>query len=182
FARYKIAEGPDGDRALAEAVDGIRDGWSVGVEINAAEPDPQNQGVLLVAVGGAAWRESSLLAIPAFDDARVTRVAAHADQGEMMTAPVKEPAPDSGAPPQNNPPEQPPAAAVQLNNDQLQGLLQVPGVLQALAGVPAGRAEVKPDGVQFGLYPEQTHRAGDLQQRADLLRVQPELHAVRLDL
>jgi len=155
FARYKIAEGPDGDRALAEAVDGIRDGWSVGVEINAAEPDPQNQGVLLVAVGGAAWRESSLLAIPAFDDARVTRVAAHADQGEMMTAPVKEPAPDSGAPPQNNPPEQKPAAAVQLNNDQLQGLLQVPGVLQALAGVSAGRAEVKPDGVQFGLYPEQ---------------------------
>lgn len=158
FARYKIKEGPDGDRALAEALEQIRDGFSVGTEINDAVPDPYNQGVLLVAVGGAAWRETSLLAVPAFDDARVTRVAAHADQGDSMhtcatcgatlTEGVAHTCP---TPPATPPAPQP--AAVQLNNDQLQGLLAVPGVLQALAGVPARPDQ--PEQAQFSLYPEQ---------------------------
>lgn len=152
FARYKIIEGPDGDRALAEADDQIRDGWSVGVEILDAQPDPLNQGVYLVSLAGATWRESSLLAVPAFDDARVTRVAAGADKGEPMkkcptcgadltegVAHVCETAP----PPAETPP-------VQLSNDQLKGLLAQPELLRAIMGVPAPAAP-QPEAAQFGL-------------------------------
>jgi len=163
FARYKIKDGPDGDRTLAEAAEQIRDGFSVGVEINDAGPDPLNQGVFLVAVGGAAWRETSVLAVPAFDDARVTRVAAQAETGVHVKcsicgqvhaegAPACTPA--NPTPPANQPTDPPPAAPVRLNNDQLQGLLQVPGVLQALAGVSAQPAQQQ-EQAQFGLYPEQ---------------------------
>jgi hypothetical protein len=63
------------------------------------------------------------------------------------------------APPQQGnptPPEPPRQAPVQLNNDQLQGLLQVPGVLQALAGVPATpQQQSQSEAAQFALYPEQ---------------------------
>lgn len=145
FARYKIKEGPDGDRTLAEAADQIRDGFSVGVEITAADPDPVNQGVFLVAQGGAVWRETSLLAVPAFDDARVTRVAAGADQGDQVTAPVDTPAPDTGATT-----EQPESPAVQLSNDQLRGLVGNPALLRALMGVPAPAAAA-PEAAQFAL-------------------------------
>ena len=71
--------GADGDRTLAEAEDQVRDGFSVGVDINVYGPDPLNPGVNLVAVGGAVWYETSILAIPAFTGARVTRVTATRD-------------------------------------------------------------------------------------------------------
>lgn len=77
WAKYKVARGEDGDRALALADDGVLDGFSVGVDFDLATdtvPDPDEEGALLVR--RADWRESSLTAMPAFDDARVTRVAA----------------------------------------------------------------------------------------------------------
>lgn len=154
FARYKIKDGPDGDRTLAEAADQIRDGWSIGVEIDEAEPDPLNQGVLLVT--RATWRESSLLAVPAFDDARVTRVAAGADKGDPMNkcatcgADLVQGVTHTCPTPEVKP-EQP--DALQLNNDQLKALLARPGALQALAGIPAQPEQ--PKKAEFGLSPAQ---------------------------
>lgn len=147
FARYKVADGPDGDRALSEAEQGVRDGLSVGVEIFAAEPDPLNQGVWLVSVPGATWRETSVLAVPAFDDARVTRVAASADLGVIMqkcvtcgatlTEGVAHTCPTPPANQPEQPTGQPESAAIQLSNDQLKGLMAQPDLLRALMGVPA---------------------------------------------
>jgi len=165
FARYKIKEGPDGDRALAEARDGIRDGFSVGTEINDAIPDPLNQGVYLVAVGGAAWRETSLLAVPAFDDARVTRVAAGADKGDQMETCATcgaslTPGAAHTCPPPAAPVSAPPAptpANFALNPEQTAQLIAMPGVLQALAGVPAAQSgNAGPNGpANFALSQEQ---------------------------
>jgi HK97 family phage prohead protease len=180
FARYKIAEGPDGDRALAEAADGIRDGFSVGAEINDATPDPHNQGVLLVSVGGAAWRETSLLAIPAFDDARVTRVAAGADQGDRM-----ETCATCGASltqgvthtcPAPTPTATPPAPALQLTAEQQQQLFRDENVLRALMGVPQPAAGAQPEQAQFGLSTEQltTLAAGGHLQRLLGIGQQPQ--------
>lgn len=163
FARYKIKDGPDGDRALAEARDGIRDGFSVGTEINDAAPDPLNQGVYLVAVGGAAWRETSLLAVPAFDDARVTRVAAGADRGDTvkkcatcgadLAEGVAHTCPTPPAP--QNQPEQPPAPALNLNAEQMQALFRDDTALRALMGVPQpGQAQPQQQ-QHFGLTTEQ---------------------------
>jgi hypothetical protein len=161
FARYGVGRGADGDKTLAQAIDKVRDGFSVGVDIIDYAPDPLNQGVMLVAVGGAVWYETSILAIPAFTGARVTRVAATRDTGETM-----ETCATCGAtlttgvthtcttPPPATPP---PATPLQLSNEQLQGLLSVPGVLGALAGVPAGGQQQVPQqqAPAFALTPEQ---------------------------
>jgi hypothetical protein len=162
FVRYSIFEGDDGDRTLAEAMSGKRDGLSIGVDINEVTPDPLNQGVLLVAVGGAVWRETSVLALPAFDDARVTRVAAGVDKGDRMkkcatcgadlTEGVAHTCPTDPAPPENQPPTAPP---LQLTNDQLTALLRVDGVINALAGVPAPGHQPEPERAAFGLTPDQ---------------------------
>lgn len=155
FARYKIKDGPDGDRTLAEAADQIRDGFSVGVEFIEAEPDPLNPGVFLVSLNGATWRETSLLAVPAFDDARVTRVAAGADLGDSMEtcatcgATLTQGVAHTCTPPTPETPEQP-NPAVQLSNDQLRGLVTQPALLRALMGVPAPAAP-QPEAAQFAL-------------------------------
>lgn len=161
FARYKVGRGADGDRTLAEAVDKVRDGFSVGVDIHNWTPDPLNPGVRLVAVGGATWYETSILAIPAFTGARVTRVAAARDTGDIVeTCPTCGAAIQAGtthtctpAPPEH---QEATTAPVQLSNDQLQQLLAVPGVLRALAGVPAGQQQQnQPQAPAFALTPEQ---------------------------
>jgi portal protein len=159
FVRFKVGRGPDGDRTLAEAEDNVRDGFSVGVDIIDWTDDPLNQGVGLVAVGGAVWYETSILAIPAFTGARVTRVAATRDNGDTMetcatcgaslTTGVTHTCPTTEVQPQT-------PAPLQLSNDQLQGLLAVPGVLGALAGVPAqGAQPAQPQAPAFALTPEQ---------------------------
>lgn len=160
LVRYKVGRGPDGDRTLAEAQDKVRDGFSVGVDIIDYAPDPLNPGVMLVKPGGAIWYETSILAIPAFSGARVTRVTAARDNGEPMetcatcgatlTAGVTHTCETS------TPPAAPAPAPVQLSNEQLQGLLAVPGVLQAMAGVPApGAQQNTPQPAAFSLTPEQ---------------------------
>jgi HK97 family phage prohead protease len=81
---FRIGAGPDRDAVLQDAADGILDGLSVGVEFDDAVdtvPDPDNKGVLLVR--RATLREVSLTAMPAFDSARVTKVAARRDGGIM---------------------------------------------------------------------------------------------------
>lgn len=68
---WKIASTAAGDAVLTEAAEGIRDGLSVGAEVIRSSP----RGGALEIVE-ARLVETSLVALPAFDSARVSRVAA----------------------------------------------------------------------------------------------------------
>jgi HK97 family phage prohead protease len=94
-ATFKVARGEAGDQALALAEDGVLDGFSVGIDFEADGwvPDPADDGVRLVQA--AAWRETSLTALPAFDSARVASVTA-ATPGRDLTMSVT--APEQTAP------------------------------------------------------------------------------------
>ena len=70
-ATFKIAETTAGNDALVEAATGLRDGFSVGVKVNAHD---FTDGVLVVAKG--TLDEVSLVSEPAIDSARVSQVAA----------------------------------------------------------------------------------------------------------
>lgn len=74
---FKIARGEQGDRALALAEDGVVDGFSIEVDFDDGDgwtPDPSDENVRLVQSGRLMG--VALTAFPAFDDARVDRVAA----------------------------------------------------------------------------------------------------------
>lgn len=90
--KFKVARGEDGDRALALAEDGVLDGMSVGVDFELSAdttPDPKSKGTVLVR--RADLREVSLTAVPAFDDARVSKVAASRTEGDTMSDATTEP-------------------------------------------------------------------------------------------
>jgi HK97 family phage prohead protease len=71
-AAFYVPEGPDGDRALAEANSGLRDGLSVGFMPTDYEFDDEYN----LVVNAAELYEVSLCAVPAFQDAQVESVAA----------------------------------------------------------------------------------------------------------
>lgn len=124
--KFSVARGLAGDTALQLAEDGVLDGLSVGVDIEQADTDPKDKSVMLV--GRAALREVSLTAMPAFDDARVARVAAsRSNEGTTMEDDEPTTAPAQPAPP----------AAVTLSQDQFAALLARPQE-------PAPAAEVRP--------------------------------------
>lgn len=75
-ATFTVPPGAAGDAVLQSAAQGLRDGLSVGVEVEAASPGAD--GVMEVTAG--AWRETSLVAVPAFVGTRVTQVAASGAQ------------------------------------------------------------------------------------------------------
>jgi HK97 family phage prohead protease len=84
-AVFKLPPGEAGDQALDDAATGLRDGLSVGVQLdddvaerlwNSMPGDPPVQ-------ASGQMKEVSLCAIPAFDDARVAHVAA-SYQGDNM--------------------------------------------------------------------------------------------------
>ncbi len=79
---FKVPDGPAGDAALADAAPErrLRDGLSIGAEL-----DEYTEGEDAVVVHAARLREVSLVSIPAYDDARVTHVAATRN-GETMPA------------------------------------------------------------------------------------------------
>lgn len=82
-AKFKVARGPEGDKALALAEDKVLDGLSVNVDpISEAVPDPENHGVWLVKRSTA--REVSMTARPAFDNSRITSVVAQRETGDNM--------------------------------------------------------------------------------------------------
>ena len=86
-ARFKVARGPEGDRALELAEDKVLDGLSVGVDFDMAAdttPDPRDKtGVL---VRRADLRHVALTPEPSFGNARVTRVAAsRTAEGDPVT-------------------------------------------------------------------------------------------------
>lgn len=75
-ATFRVAPGRAGDEVLALAADEVLDGLSIGVDFREEDlvPDPMHPSAYLVTK--AALREISLVAIPAFDDSRLTSVRA----------------------------------------------------------------------------------------------------------
>lgn len=85
FAKFKMGRGQRASELLMDAVDGIRDGFSVYVDFS-GEADgwtehPMKPGVRLV--HSATLRKVALTAVPSFDDARVVHVAA-TREGQSM--------------------------------------------------------------------------------------------------
>jgi HK97 family phage prohead protease len=103
---FTVPPGPAGDAVLASAAAGLRDGLSVGVEVTAASPGAD--GVLEVSAGD--WRETSVVAIPAFAGSTVTQVAASAPGGVFTAAAALTPA-GAGVTPQAPAPAAPLVAA-----------------------------------------------------------------------
>ncbi|NIJ10620.1 HK97 family phage prohead protease [Saccharomonospora amisosensis] len=78
-ATFKIADVPEGDRALKLAEGKVFDGFSIEVDLEDGwENDPSDRSVRLVQ--RAKLRGVALTAMPAFDDARVSAVAASLDK------------------------------------------------------------------------------------------------------
>lgn len=79
---FKVGRGPEGDRVLAQAEDGIMDGFSVEVDFedpDSWQRDPTDESVRLVRQ--ATLRGVAITGTPAFDDARLTSVHASRDNG-----------------------------------------------------------------------------------------------------
>lgn len=79
---FYVPPTPEGDRALMEAREGIRDGLSVGLGSITAARDAD--GVLDVTA--STLREVSTVSVPAFDDSRVSVVASYGKEHGMFTA------------------------------------------------------------------------------------------------
>lgn len=91
WAVFKVARGKSGDRALHRAKEGTKTGLSAGVGYQGehhgltfgADPSPDGLGPVMY-VTAAPWRETSQVAMPAFDDARVSAVAMAADKPSSL--------------------------------------------------------------------------------------------------
>jgi len=140
--RFRVARGAAGDEALALAEDGVLDGLSVGAYFEASDAVMNDDGVMNV--HRADLREVSLTPMPAFDDARVTKVAASrtnqggstvecATCGQVHADGVACPT----APPANTPPA---PAGLTLSADQLTTLLSQPGAIQSLVAAQQAAA------------------------------------------
>lgn len=135
----RIARGPEGDRALELAEDKVLDGLSVGVTLLEVEDDPDEPGVLLVRRGQ--WDETSLTPRPAFDDARVTRVAASRGDGGPVDPTQQPPAGGTGTD-TDEPDTARLVAAVEAFTAALAELQPMPPEQRA-ALIPAQRAVVR---------------------------------------
>jgi HK97 family phage prohead protease len=83
--RFRVDRTPDGDRALVQARSGSRSGLSIGFEVDRSTIGADG----VVDVDEASVYEVSLVSVPAFEDARVTRVAAQR-AGELEPEPAHE--------------------------------------------------------------------------------------------
>ena len=147
YARFSVARGVEGDRALELAEDGVLDGFSVGVDFDlAADTSLDRRDKNLRRVHRSDLREVSLTPMPSFDTARVTKVAASRNQGGGHVADTPE-APESTEPPAVPDPQTPdtvpappdPApepTGLNLSQDQLAAVLAVPGTWQAITRQP----------------------------------------------
>lgn len=150
-ARFKVARGPEGDSALELAEDGVLDGLSVGVDFDMeldSVPDPKNKFGRLVR--RADLRETSLTPMPAFDSARVTRVAASLTEGSNMTESVNGQTPEAGTA------TTPEAPAVTLSAEQFAQLVNLgrPAPAAQEAEKPAERPVVNPTRVTLSVASE----------------------------
>ena len=85
---WHVPSGDNGDRALQEAADKLRDGLSVGFTAHADGYDFDDDWVLHV--WSADWYETSLCAVPAISDAGVTNLAAALTTNRKVTAMTRE--------------------------------------------------------------------------------------------
>ena len=78
WGKFHVPEGAAGDLALSEAANGVRDAFSVGVQLDAATLRAVRRAAASgqPVAGSGQLRETSLVSVPAFDDARVDDVAA----------------------------------------------------------------------------------------------------------
>lgn len=151
-----VLDGPDGspakaqrDQLLYDAANGLYSGLSVGVDFSI---DPEDGDVEYDAdtdtynVVRATWRETSTTYMPAFDDARVTTVAAartggnmhctHCGQAHAPNIACATFARQIAAPPSATPPA--PPAAAPLTFEQYQAFVAQQAGNAAAAAVPAG--------------------------------------------
>lgn len=84
YATLSVGQGPERDELLRDAQDGIYDGLSVGVDFDLAKDALFNETDQVWDVQRYTLREISTTSMPAFDDARVTKVAASATTGGTM--------------------------------------------------------------------------------------------------
>jgi len=158
--KLSVAPGPRGDELLALAEAGVYDGLSVGVDFSMYPEDGDvelgDDGVYEVV--RATLREISTTAMPAFDDARVTKVAASRTSGGTMKCAMcgnehapnvacqSNPAP--AAPPAAPPAATPPATDGAFTAEEMQrfhALAQQMGLNAQLPAAPApGPALVNP--------------------------------------
>jgi hypothetical protein len=159
----RVSTGAAGDQALAWASpeESVRTGFSVGVDFDEQDciPDPDQPGVWIVPPGAAIGKEISLVAVPAFQGARVASVTMSADtEGVTMHctrcgqehAPTvacspapqtfSHPAPANDPnPPQPQPnPGPPPAPAGTFSAEQMFGVMQ--HMLSLQPSAPAAEA------------------------------------------
>ena len=84
-ATFKIAETTAGNDALVEASTGMRDGFSVGVKVDAWD---NQDGVMVISKSSIV--ETSLVTDPAIDSARVAQVAASEEANQVSETTVSE--------------------------------------------------------------------------------------------
>ncbi|MET9303202.1 phage portal protein [Micromonospora aurantiaca] len=145
IVKLKVLDGPEGspakierDQLLYDAQHGLYDGLSIGVDFSM---DPEsgdvewNEKDQVYDVKRATWRETSSTPMPAFDDARVTKVAASrtAQRGRSGMPDEQESQETQTTPPVTG--------GVNLNEDQLTALLARPGAIQALVAAQQTRRE-----------------------------------------
>jgi phage head maturation protease len=128
FARFKVAPTPEGDTALLEAAEHVRDGLSVDlVDVILSDDGTRVVSGRIATVG--------LCSVPAYDEARVTRVAAtQPNEGSVMDTLTTEPV-DPTPPGPADPPHAVSAAAPALPD---------PEPVAVLATVPAGSTRTEP--------------------------------------
>jgi HK97 family phage prohead protease len=76
YATFAVPEHPLGDTALLEATHGLRDAFSVGVQVDDTVATKLRRANGAPVAGTGQLREVSLVSVPAFDDARVENTAA----------------------------------------------------------------------------------------------------------
>lgn len=136
--KLKVLDGPEGspaklerDQLLYDAKEGLYDGLSVGVDFSLDPEDGDvewNEKDKVYDVKRATWRETSSTPMPAFDDARVTKVAASRNAHRVNRS-AGMPDEQESTETQTTPPA---TGGVNLNQDQITALLTRPGAIQAL--------------------------------------------------
>lgn len=135
YAAFKVARGPEGDRALSMAEDGVYDRFSIGPR-GTSRFSLRNgiQHAVAVALG-----EISLTSIPVFTGARVHSVAFDATQ-EGSTMPEPTPATDPKTTPEDDEPTVPDFSAISgpISDAIAQGFATLAGSEDGPTVVPAG--------------------------------------------
>lgn len=155
YVAMSVMPGAEGDQLLAAAQHGVYDGLSVGIDWEASDSELSGEGgsITFSKDHPATAREVSTTAIPVFDGARVTSVAASQTRrptrrkasdvdDETTTAPAPEttPAPETATAPGkwNNPDSPGPGTSMAFSADQ------VAAFMNAMTTAGGGRAQVDP--------------------------------------